>query len=102
MHIDSLENPRVLFAGSQETAGSDSDCELYSQTLAYYNFYSHFSVWNNSLYHAALPTYRIVGDNVDLRLHPRHQTLERRDQDHHWFNMYAIKDRVVGLHLADN
>lgn len=51
---------------------------------------------------AALPTYRIVGDNVDVRLHPRHQTLTRRDQDHHWFHMYAIKDRVVGLHLADD
>ena len=43
-----------------------------------------------------------MGDNVDLRLHPRHQSLTRRDQDLHWFHMYAIKDRVVGLHLADD
>ena len=26
---------------------------------------------------------------------------ERRDQDHHWFNLYAVKDRVLGLHLAE-
>lgn len=24
-----------------------------------------------------------------------------RDLDHHWFNMYAVKDRVQGLHLPD-
>lgn len=49
-----------------------------------------------------LPTFRIVGDNCDLRQHPRHQTVYRRDQDHHWFHMYAIKDRVHGLHLPDD
>lgn len=26
-----------------------------------------------------------------------------RDQDyHHWFNMYAVRDRVQGLHLPDD
>lgn len=48
-----------------------------------------------------LPTFRIVGDNCDLHQKPSHQTLSMRDLDHHWFNMYAVKDRVQGLHLSD-
>lgn len=32
---------------------------------------------------------------MDLRQHPSHQTLDRRDKDHHWFHMVAVKDRVV-------
>ena len=49
-----------------------------------------------------LPTFRIVGDNCDLHQKPTHETLARRAQDHHWFNLYAVKDRVQGLHLADD
>ena len=40
------------------------------------------------------PTFQIIGDNVDLRQHPSHQTLERRNQDHHWFHLMAVRDRV--------
>ncbi len=52
--------------------------------------------------HVDLPTFRIVGDNCDLHQKASHQTLSRRNQDHHWFNMYAVNDRVQGLHLPDN
>lgn len=41
------------------------------------------------------PTVQIIGDNVDLRQKPSHQTLDRRGRDHHWFHMVAVKDRVV-------
>ena len=41
------------------------------------------------------PTIQIIGDNVDLREQPSHQTLDRRGKDHHWFHMIAVKDRVV-------
>ncbi len=41
------------------------------------------------------PTFQIIGDNVDIRHKPSHQTLERRGKDHHWFHMVAVKDRVV-------
>ena len=41
------------------------------------------------------PTVQIVGDNVDIRQKPSHQTLERRGKDHYWFHMVAVKDRVV-------
>ena len=41
------------------------------------------------------PTFQIIGDNVDLRQKPTHQTLNRRGKDHHWFHMVVVKDRVV-------
>ena len=48
---------------------------------------------NQYLY--VLPMFRIIGDNVDLRQKPSHQTLDRCGKDHHWFHMVAVKDRVV-------
>jgi hypothetical protein len=38
--------------------------------------------------------YQIVGDNVDIRVVPRHMTLDHRTADHHWFHIYAVKNRV--------
>ena len=49
-----------------------------------------------------LPTFRIVGDNCDIHQKASRPSLTQRDQDHHWFNIYAVKDRVLGLHLADD
>lgn len=51
---------------------------------------------------ADLPTFHIVGDNCDLHQKPSHQTLSRQNQEHHWFQIYAVKDRVQGLHLRDD
>ena len=48
-----------------------------------------------------LPTYRIVGDNCDLHQKPNHETLTRRTKEHHWFNLYAVRDRIHGLEMAD-
>ena len=42
------------------------------------------------------PGVQMIGDNVDLRQLPSHQTLERRSKDHHWFHMVAVRDRAVG------
>lgn len=52
-------------------------------------------------YLATLPYYSLVGDNVDIHQHTSHQTLQNRDKDLHWFHMYAIQHRVLGLHLSD-
>lgn len=49
-----------------------------------------------------LPTSQLVGDNCDVHGKASHQTMLMRDQDHHWFNMFAAKDRVQGLHLPDD
>lgn len=40
------------------------------------------------------PSYQIIGDNVDLRQCTPYQTMERRDKDYHWFQLYAVRDRV--------
>ena len=48
------------------------------------------------------PTYQIIGDNVDLHQRASHQTMDRRDSDHHWFHLYAVKDRVTGIGLPNS
>ena len=37
--------------------------------------------------------FKIVGDNIDKNVRPRHQTLQCRTQSLHYFNSYAVLDR---------
>lgn len=48
------------------------------------------------------PSYQIVGDNVDLHQTPTHQSVERKARDHHWFHLYAARDRITGAHLSND
>jgi len=48
------------------------------------------------------PSYQIIGDNVDLHQRTPHQSMKRKDKDHHWFQMYAVRDRVTGRDLPNN
>ena len=41
-----------------------------------------------------LLTYRIVGDNIDKTIKPRHMTSEHQTQSLHYFNAYAVRDRI--------
>lgn len=38
--------------------------------------------------------YKIVGDNLDKNVKPRNQTLERQTHSLHYFNCYAVHDRL--------
>ena len=46
--------------------------------------------------------YQIIGDNVDIHQRASHQSMERRDRDHHWFHLYAVRDRVTGVELPND
>ena len=48
------------------------------------------------------PTYWIVGDNCNLHQILNHETLTRCTQEHHLFYMYAVKDCVQGLEMANH
>ena len=37
--------------------------------------------------------FKVVGDNIDKNVHPRHESLDHRTQSLHYFNCYAVKDR---------
>ena len=45
--------------------------------------------------HIGTPDVQFIGDNVDLTQKASHETVERKKQDHHWFHLIAVKDRVV-------
>ena len=38
--------------------------------------------------------FKIVRDNIDMNLHPRHQTFNRQTQSIHYVNAYAVRDRL--------
>ena len=45
--------------------------------------------------------FQLIGDNVDIEKHASHQTLEKRNQNHHWFHIMAVRDRVEDKILSD-
>lgn len=38
--------------------------------------------------------YKLVGDNIDKNIHPRHQTTSHQTKSIHYFHFYGVKDRV--------
>ena len=45
-------------------------------------------------------TFQIVGDNVDVYQKPRYMTAESRARNYHWFQVYAVKNRInLGMHI---
>ena len=49
-----------------------------------------------------LKSYQIVGDNVDLHQQATHHSMDRRDKNHQWFHLYAVRDIICDPSLADN
>lgn len=46
-------------------------------------------------------TFKLVGDNIDKTIKPRHMTLDNPTKSLHYFNVYAVNDRVDISHLSD-
>lgn len=44
------------------------------------------------------PGYKLVGDNVDILIKPRHSTISDGNKDLHYYNCMAVKNRVSGNH----
>lgn len=38
--------------------------------------------------------FKIVGDNVDKTVKPRHETMHQHSQSLHYFHAYAVRDRI--------
>ena len=45
---------------------------------------------------------KVVGDNIDKNVRPRHQTIEKQTQSLHYFNCYACLDRIDLSGLSDH
>ena len=45
--------------------------------------------------------FKLVGDNLDRRVKPRHQTMDKRGTDFHAFQYIAIKDRIDLSNFSD-
>ncbi|XP_019854606.1 PREDICTED: uncharacterized protein LOC109583625 [Amphimedon queenslandica] len=47
-------------------------------------------------------SFKLVGDNLDKYVKPRHETMERHSSSLHYFHSFAVLDRCDTSHLADN
>ena len=59
-----------------------------------------FSQWVSSLLQS-YSTYKLVGDNLDKHVTPRDMRLDSQAQSLHYFNCYAVKDRLSTVDLED-
>lgn len=49
----------------------------------------------------SLPSYKLVGDNIDKVVKPRHMRIDHQSRSLHYFHTYAVKDRIDFSHLED-
>ena len=47
------------------------------------------------------PTYKLVGDNLDKHMKPREMRIDAQSQSLHFFNAYAVRDRVNTSSVSD-
>ena len=40
-----------------------------------------------------VPSFKVVGDNLDKSIRARHETMEHHSKSLHYFHMFAVKDR---------
>ena len=50
----------------------------------------------------AYPTFKIVGDNLDKYVKPRDMRIDAQASTLHYFNMYAVRDRLDTSQLSDS
>ena len=44
--------------------------------------------------------YKIIGDNLDMNIKPRHMTSEDKTKSLHCFHLLSVRDRVPVSHLS--
>ena len=49
-----------------------------------------------------LPTFKLVGDNLDKNVRPCDMRIDYQTQALHYFHMYAVRDRINLAEFADN
>ena len=45
--------------------------------------------------------FKIVGDNIDKTVKPRHETMQHHSQNLHYFHSYTVQDRIDFSQLSD-
>ena len=48
------------------------------------------------------PTFQITGDNLDLMVKVKHMSASNQNNSIHWFNLNAVKNRVLANHLSND
>ena len=46
-------------------------------------------------------SFKLVGDNIDKTVRPRHMRVDHQAASLHYFNVYAVQDRISFQHLSN-
>ena len=68
------------------TISSSDECELPEDT---------------PMVQAEIPSFKIVGDNIDKTVRPREMRIDHQSRSLHYFHLYGVRDRVSVDHLHD-
>ena len=52
------------------------------------------SVLNSPIATTTLPTFKLIGDNVDISIHPRVETSQHHTESFHYSHVYVVRDRI--------
>ena len=68
------------------TLSSSDECELPEDT---------------PMVQAEIPSFKIVGDNINKTVRPREMRIDHQSRSLHYFDLYGVRDRVSVDHLHD-
>ena len=96
----SLSSSTSTTSGSQSPAGPESCSSLTQSSSTDTN--GHVVVPSSQRSPSILNSYKLVGDNLDKHVTPREMRVDHQAQSLHYFNCYAVKDRISTFGLEDN
>lgn len=86
----------VPFLSSSSSASSFSDLEDASTDSS---VYSDFPAFPHTI--SNIPSYKLVGDNVDKEVKPREMRSDHQTRSLHYFHAYAVRDRIDLSSVSD-
>ncbi len=86
---------------SSSSSGTESSQEEVSQSESTESSQSSSTEFRGEVEEPVYPTYKLVGDNVDKHVKPREMRVDAQAETLHYFNTYAVRDRVDASTLPD-
>ena len=96
----SFEAPSITSLSSSSSESSDNDDDGISTDKPPLHHSSSYNSESKTTSSSNARTYRFNGDNMDYTEIPRHQRSDVGKKSQHYFQSYAVKDRIDFSHLS--
>ncbi len=95
------EEPDEFMSSDSNSTSSSSDCSSPPASCISALTFSDSSVDVDTFlgpesepYLPSIYTYKLVGDNIDKNVTPRHMTIDSQTRSLHYFHVYGVRDRI--------